>query len=115
MTFFNGVCDAAGCCGGPPHVDARRCFWTKAHCTASLAHVLWPVHRSRVFFLGAVKPTIETALCSGAQATHAPGSIQYDSVFNSQHTPTDFVDFLVNPSTLHGCIQELDTTRIRRS
>src|SRR6266851_704346 len=53
--LFHGFGDAAGCRGGRSHAGARRCPWSKAHRAASLAHVLWAVHRSRVFFPGALR------------------------------------------------------------
>ena len=49
--------------------------WSKAHRTASLAHVLWPVHRGRLFFPGALKPPAEIVFSSGARATSASGFI----------------------------------------
>src|SRR6266705_646336 len=48
-------------------VAARRCSWGKAHRAASLAHVLWAVHRRRFFFPGTLKPPTETAFGSGAR------------------------------------------------
>jgi hypothetical protein len=54
--LFHGFGDVAGCHGGRAHAGARRCCWNKAHRAASLAHVLWAVHRGRIFFPGAAKP-----------------------------------------------------------
>src|SRR5450432_1510476 len=47
---LHGFRDAPGGWGRRSHAVARRGFWSKAHRPASLAHVLWPVHRGRVFF-----------------------------------------------------------------
>jgi len=113
--LFHGFRDAAGRRGGRSHACTRRCFWDKTNRAASLAHVLWPIHRGRVFFLGAVKPPAEIAFGSGARATLVPSSIQHPVVFISQRPPPGFVDFLANPSALQKCIPGVDTTRIRKS
>jgi hypothetical protein len=67
------------------------------------------------FFLGPLEPPIAIAFGSGARATPVPGSIQHDLVFNSQHTATDFADFLASPSALHKCIPGFDTSSIREA
>ncbi len=97
---------SASCGGGRSHAGARRCAWSKAHRAAPLAHVLWAVHRGRVFFPGTLKPSTEIAFGSGARATSIPGFIQHKLVFNSHHTPADFADFLASASPLRKCIQE---------
>src|ERR1700693_5836395 len=99
---LHGFRDAAGWHGGRSHVGTRWCFWCKAHRAASLADVLWPVHRSRIFFSGTLEPPTEIAFGSGTRAAPVPGCIRHDAVFNSQHTPTDFADFLANPRALHN-------------
>ncbi len=38
--------------GRRSHAGARRCSRSKAHRAVSLAHVLWAIHRSRVYFPG---------------------------------------------------------------
>ena len=53
------------------------------------------------FFHGTLEPPLEIAFGSGARTTLAPGSIRHDVVFNSQHTPTGFANFLVTASSLH--------------
>jgi hypothetical protein len=111
--LLHGFRDAAGGCWGRSHAATRRCFWSQAHRAASLAHVLWAVHRSRVFFHGTLEPSLEIAFNRGARATPVPGSIQHDVVFNSHHTPTGSADFLASPSALPKCVQGVDTTRIR--
>jgi hypothetical protein len=113
--FFHGFRDAAGCGRGRSNACTRRRFWGQAHRAASLAHVLWPVHRGRVFFPGAVKPPAEIAFGSGAWATLVPGSIQHAVVFNPQRSPTGYADFLASPSALQKCIPGIDTTHIRKS
>src|SRR5580658_5352341 len=105
-----GFCDAARCRGRHSHAGGCRCCWSKAHRAASLAHVLWAVHRGGVFFPGTLEPPIEIAFGSGARTTSAPGSIQHDVVFNSQHSPTDYADFLASPSALPKCVQGLNAT-----
>src|ERR1700739_2118806 len=110
-----GFCDAAGCRGRPSHAGGRRCSWSKAHRAASLAYVLWAVHRSSVFFPGPLEPPIEIAFGSGVRATPAAGSIQYGVVFHSHHTPTDYADVLVGPSALHKRIPGLTTRCIRKA
>jgi hypothetical protein len=116
MTFFHGFGHAAGCRRGRSHALARRRFRSQAHRAASLAHVLWAVYRGRLFLSGALKPPSEAAFDSGARATSIPGFIQRKLVFNSQHTSTDFVDFLASPSPLHKCIPgRVDTTHIHKS
>src|SRR6202042_1174127 len=82
---------------------------------ASLAHVLWAVHRSRVFFPGTLEPPIEIAFDTGDRATPFPGSIQHDGVSNSHRAPADYADFLASPSAFRECIQGVDTTRVRKS
>ncbi len=106
MMFFMGFRVFACCGGGRSHAGARRCSWSKAHRAASLAHVLWAVHRSRLFFPGTLKPPAEIAFGSGARAASVPGYIWHDLVFGSHPTATDFADFLASPSPLHKCIQE---------
>src|SRR6266403_1551480 len=103
--LFHGFGDVAGSRGGRSHAGARRGSRSKAHCAASLADVLWAVHRRRVLFPGTLKPPPEIAFGSGARATSIPGFIQHRFVFGSHHTATDFADFLASPSTLHKCIQ----------
>ncbi len=92
--LFHGFRDAAGRGGGRSHACTRRCSWSQAHRAASLAHVLWPVHRGRIFFPGAVKPSVEIAFGSGPRATLVPDSIQHPVVLNSQRPPTGHADFL---------------------
>ena len=111
MTFFMGSVMLLAGRGRRSHAAARRRFWSKAHRPASLAHVLWAVHRGRVIFHGTLEPPTEIAFGSGARATPAPGSIQHGVVFNSQYTPTDFADFLASPSALHKRIQGGNTTQ----
>jgi len=65
MMFFHGFRVFACCGGGRSHAGARRCSWSKAHRAASLAHVLWAVHRSRLFFPGTLKPPAEIAFAVG--------------------------------------------------
>ena len=113
--LFHGFRDAAGRRGGRSHACARRCFWSQAHRAPSLAHVLRPIHRGRIFFPGPVKPPAEIAFGTRARATFIPGSIQHAVVFNSQRPPTGYADFLANPSSLQKCLPAIDTTRIRKS
>jgi hypothetical protein len=71
-----------------------------------VAHVLWPVHRGRVFFPGTLKPPAEIAFDSGAWEASIPGFIQHKLVFDSHHPSTDFADFLAGASPLHKGVQE---------
>src|ERR1700730_14943070 len=73
--LLHGFRDAAGRRGGRSHAGTARDSWSKAHRTASLAYVLWPFHRGRVFFSGALKPPAEIVFGSGARATSARGFI----------------------------------------
>ncbi len=102
ILFMGSVCllAAAG------HAGARRRFWSKAHRAASLAHVLWAVYCSRVFFLRRVKPPTEIAFDSGARKISIPGFIQHNLVFGAHPTSADFDDFLVSASALHKHLQE---------
>jgi hypothetical protein len=112
---FHGLGDAAGRGGGGSHAGTRRCFWTKAHRAASLAHVLWAVHRSRVFFPGTLKPSAAIAFDSGARKASIPAFIQHRSLFNSQHTSPDFADFLASPSSLQKYVHgKFDTSFVRK-
>jgi len=82
-----------------------------------VAHVLWAVHRRRVFFSGTLKPPAEIAFDSGARATSIPGVVQHDLVFNSHHTSADFADFLANPSPLrkgHGILRPAAMLGVRQ-
>src|SRR5258706_15010064 len=107
---------SACCRGGRSHASARRRFWSKAHRAASLAHVLWAVHCSRIFFLRTLKPPTEIAFDSGARKISIPGLIQHHLVFGSHPASADFADFLASPSALHKCIQrKVDATWQRRS
>src|SRR5713226_5721901 len=54
ITFFrhvllHGFRGSACCRGGRSHARARRCFRCTSNCAPSLAHVLCPVQRGRVF------------------------------------------------------------------
>ncbi len=105
MIFFLGSVEllaAAGC----SHADSRRRSGGKAHRAASLAHVFWTVHCSRVFFLRSFEPALETAFQRRARATLAPGFIQHKFVSGSHHTSARFADFLATPSTLFKGVQK---------
>jgi hypothetical protein len=75
--LFHGFDNVTGRGRGYSHAGAWRCFWNKAHRAASLAHVLWVVHRSRVFLHGTLEPPAEAALHSGHWPASIPGFIQH--------------------------------------
>jgi hypothetical protein len=104
MTFFRGSVMLLAAAGDVRMLGRGGFFWSEAHRAASLAHVLCPVHRSRIFFPGTLKPPAEVAFKSGSWSASIPGIIQYDLVFNSHHTSTDLADFLASPSSLQKCL-----------
>jgi uncharacterized membrane protein len=97
---FHGFRVSACRRGGCSHVGGWRYFWNKAHRAAPVAHVFWPVHRSRFVFPGTLKPSAEIALGSGARKTLIPNLIQHKLVSSSHDTSVDFADFLVSPSSI---------------
>jgi len=97
---------SAGCRGGRAHALAPRRFWCEEARAASLAHVLWAVHRGGVLFLGRREPAAEIAFDGRARATPAPGFIQHKPLFSSHHTSTGFAGFLAGARSFHEYIQE---------
>jgi hypothetical protein len=100
--------------------DVRMIVLGRVAGSKRVARHLWrmcfgAVYCHRVFFSGTRKSPVEIAFDSGARATPAAGSVQYDVVLNSHHTPTDYAGFLASPSALHKRIQGLNTTFIRKS
>jgi hypothetical protein len=63
------------------------------------------------FFLGPSNRPLRL-LSAVVLGQHLPaGSIQYDVVFNSHRTPTNYADFLAGPNALQERVRSVDTTR----
>src|ERR1700735_1734804 len=87
---FHGFGDAAVSRGRCADADRGRHCWSKAHRSASVANVLWAVHRGRVIFYGTVKPPAKIAFISWAGAASTVGVFQHKRVFNSYGHSADF-------------------------
>jgi hypothetical protein len=100
MMFFMGSVCLLAAAGDVRMLVRGGVAGAKRITRASLAHVLWAVHRIRVFFPGTAKPAAATALERGARATSTLGFVQHHLVFDSHGAAAGFADFLANPSPL---------------